>query len=351
MLSTVYAAVARRRRRYYATHPHLQRALSRPVISIGNLAVGGRAKTPLAALVATRLRDLGERPAILSRGYARRDAADGVVVVSDPRGIRADLDRAGDEPLMLARQLEGVAVLASSSRYLAGRLAEHHFGCTVHVLDDGFQHFSLRRDADIVVVDREDIDQPVTLPAGRLREPIDAAAWADAVMALDDANVESVAAMRPFESLRAAPSHVEGRQAQGGPARPVWRARRRQGPAWLAEPMGAPIAPSSGPVLAVAGIARPASFFRDLRAAGWTIARELPYRDHHPYSRRDVATIFDAARASGAGVVVTTEKDLVRLLPFRPFPLPVACVPLTVEIDPAPTFDAWLATILEEARR
>jgi tetraacyldisaccharide 4'-kinase len=81
MLSTVYAAVARRRRRYYATHPHLQRALSRPVISIGNLAVGGRAKTPLAALVATRLRDLGERPAILSRGYARRDAADGVVVV------------------------------------------------------------------------------------------------------------------------------------------------------------------------------------------------------------------------------------------------------------------------------
>jgi len=115
--------------------------------------------------------------------------------------------------------------------------------------------------------------------------------------------------------------------------------------------MGAPIVPSSGPVLAVAGIARPASFFRDLRAAGWTIARELPYRDHHPYSRRDVATIFDAARASGAGVVVTTEKDLVRLLPFRPFPLPVACVPLTVEIDPAPTFDAWLATIIEEARR
>ena len=135
MISAVYAAVARGRRQYYARHPHLQRSLSRPVISIGNLAVGGRAKTPLAALVAARLRDMGERPAILSRGYARRDAADGVVVVRDLRGMRADLDRAGDEPLMLARQLDGVAVLVSSSRYLAGRLAEHHFAATVHVPD------------------------------------------------------------------------------------------------------------------------------------------------------------------------------------------------------------------------
>ena len=116
MISSVYAAVARGRRQYYARHPHLQRSLSRPVISIGNLAVGGRAKTPLAALVAARLRDMGERPAILSRGYARKNVADGVVVVRDPRGMRADLDRAGDEPLMLARQLDGVAVLVSSSR-------------------------------------------------------------------------------------------------------------------------------------------------------------------------------------------------------------------------------------------
>src|ERR687890_667778 len=110
MLSTVYAAAARRRRRYYAIRPHLRRMLSGPVISIGNIAVGGRAKTPLVALVARRLRDMGERPAILSRGYGRRDVADGVVVVRDPWGIRADIDRAGDEPLMLARNLDGMSV-------------------------------------------------------------------------------------------------------------------------------------------------------------------------------------------------------------------------------------------------
>src|SRR5260221_1959004 len=197
MISTVYAAVARRRRRYYAIRPHLQRALTQPVISIGNLAVGGRAKTPMAALVAARLRDLGERPAILSRGYARRDAPDGVVVVRDPGGIRADLDRAGDEPLMLARQLDGVAVLVSSSRYLAGRLAEGYFGCTAPGLADGFQHFALRRDADILVIDREDLERPDTLPTGRLPEPIDAAAAADAFVALDGARVEGLAAGRP----------------------------------------------------------------------------------------------------------------------------------------------------------
>jgi tetraacyldisaccharide 4'-kinase len=327
MFSTVYAAVARRRRRYYATHPHLRRALSQPVISIGNLAVGGRAKTPLAALIAARLRDLGERPAVLSRGYGRRDAADGVVVVRDPRGIRADLDRAGDEPLMLARQLDGVAVLASGSRYLAGRLAEHHFGCTVHVLDDGFQHFALHRDADILVVDREDLERPDTLPSGRLREPIDAASAADAIVALDDVPVEALA---------------EGR--------PVWRARRQQGVARLAAPAGTPVTPSAGPVVAVAGIAHPAGFFRDLRAAGWTIARELAYRDHHPYTAGDLTRIDGAARASGARLILTTEKDLVRLLPFRPFAVPVAWVPMTLEIDRPGALDEWLRQTCRGAR-
>jgi tetraacyldisaccharide 4'-kinase len=329
MISTVYAAAARYRRRYYAIHPELRRKLSRPVISIGNLAVGGRAKTPLAALVAARLRDLGERPAILSRGYARRDAPDGVVVVRDAGGIRADLDRAGDEPLMLARRLDGVAVLVSSSRYLAGHLAEHHFGCTVHVLDDGFQHFDLRRDADILVVAREDLEQPETLPAGRLREPIDAAAAADAIVVLDD----GIGA------------------ALGGNGRPVWRGRRRHGSARLADAAATPVTPSEGPVVAVAGIAQPSAFFGDLRAAGWTIVRELPFRDHHRYTAADLERIAGAARDAGARLIVTTEKDLVRLLPFRPFAVPVACVPMTLQVEPPGALDAWLVSTLKGARQ
>src|SRR6185436_17955262 len=261
LIASLYAAGARARRRYYASRPHLPRRLSRPVISIGNLAAGGRAKTPLAALVATRLRAMGERPAILSRGYGRRDAADGVVVVRDPAGIRADLDRAGDEPLMLARQLDGVAVLASSSRYLAGRLAEHHFGCTVHVLDDGFQHFDLHRDANILVLARVDLERPLTLPSGRLREPLDAAAAADAIVWLDD-----VPSADPVLDLDDAEFDVEA-------GRPVWHARRRQECVRFADGAGTPLAPSGGPIVALAGIAHPAGFFADLERAGWTIAR------------------------------------------------------------------------------
>jgi tetraacyldisaccharide 4'-kinase len=290
--------------------------LERPVISIGNLAAGGRAKTPLAALVASMLREAGERPAILSRGYARRRPEDGVVVVRDAAGIRADLDRSGDEPLMLARQLDGVAVLAASNRFLAGRLAECRLGCTVHVLDDGFQHFDLRRDADLVVVAQEDLDRPVTLPSGRLREPLDAASAADAFLALDGASLDRLAGHRP-----------------------VWRARRE---------IGAPAA--SEPVLAAAGIASPASFFAALRAKGWHVAADAPFRDHHRYSAADAARLVDRARAAGARRIVTTEKDLVRLLPYRPFAMPIDAVPMTVAIDDRASFDAWLLSRVRGAR-
>lgn len=285
------------------------------MISIGNLAVGGRAKTPMAALVAERLRARGERPSILSRGYARRDAADGVVVVRDPNGIRADLDRAGDEPLMLARRLDGVAVLAASSRYLAGRLAEHHFGSTVHVLDDGFQHFDLHRDADLVLVAAEDLANAGTLPGGRLREPIDAASAADAFVGLDGANVARLAGERP-----------------------VWSGRRM-----LTEV-------PRGPALALAGIANPQGFFEAVRAAGCTVAGEMQFADHHPYSREDLRRLSDRAQSAGAVMVVTTEKDFVRLLPFRPFPVPIVAAAMSLELDDTAAFDAWLAGAIERAR-
>jgi tetraacyldisaccharide 4'-kinase len=286
------------------------------VISIGNLAAGGRAKTPTAAFAAAVLRDAGERPAILSRGYGRRRVEDGVVVVRDAQGLRADLDRSGDEPLMLARALDGIAVLVSSSRYLAGHLAETALGCTVHVLDDGFQHFDLHRDADLVIVAQEDLDRPVTLPAGRLREPLDAAAAADAFIALDGAAVAPIAA-----------------------GKRVWRARRRQG-----------VATTRDPVFAVAGIASPASFFGALRRDGWNVAGESGFRDHYRYEAGEVARIADLARAAGAARVVTTEKDLVRLLPFRPFPLPFEAVPLTLEIEDRASLEAWLLSVVRQAR-
>lgn len=318
MLSTLYAAAVRRRRERFASRPDLRLRLRGPVISVGNLAVGGRGKTPVTAYLAGTLLDMGERPAVLSRGYGRSKPCDDVVVVRDPDGIRADLPRAGDEPLMLARQLPGVSVLTCPDRYLAGRLAEQHLGATVHVLDDGFQHLRLDRDVDLLILGREDVARPKTLPGGRLREPLDTIVAADAILTADDDVVVETA----------------------GDPKPIFRLRRSAPP-----PPG-----DSRPVLALAGIASPDGFFGDLRRAGWQLGATLSFRDHHCYSARDVAAIMSRARGVGASRILTTEKDLVRLLPFRPFALPVEAIPLRVEPVEAQEFRAWIAAALREAR-
>lgn len=288
--------------------------------------MGGSGKTPTVAHLARLLQDAGERPAILTRGYARRRAAEGVTVVSDGERVLADLDGAGDEPLMLARALPGVRVLVCADRHLAGCLAERRLGATVHLLDDGFQHFRLARDLDLVLLGSEEIDRPITLPAGRLREPLDAARQADAIVVPEEGEVD------PCERIAAA-LHAER----------VFRLRRVFEPPRLVDPPNRPVSPAPGTrVLAVAGIARPERFFRSIEAAGWTIAGEVTFPDHHPFTAHDMARIADNAARARAVMVLTTEKDLVRMLPLRPFALPVAWAPMRVVIEPAHEFRAWL---------
>src|SRR5205085_10887183 len=152
-----YGAAAAWRRAWYTAEPRRRRRLDRPVISVGNLRVGGSGKTPIVAYIARLLSAAGERPAILTRGYARRVARDGVTIVSDGTRVVADLDSAGDEPLMLAQGLPAVPVLVGADRYLSGRLAERRLGATVHLLDDGFQHLELAREVDLLLVSEDDL--------------------------------------------------------------------------------------------------------------------------------------------------------------------------------------------------
>ncbi len=318
MIATLYAAAARRRREWYAAHPDARRRLRHPVISVGNIAAGGRGKTPFAAFVARLLIEAGERPAILSRGYARTEPVEGAVVVRDHAGMRADLARSGDEPLMLARQLPGAIVVSSADRFLAGRLAEHHLGATVHILDDGFQHFALDRDVDIVLVRAADL-QALTFPSGRLREPADVLIAADAIVALD-------AFDPPYDHSA------------------FFRASRTTAPA-IFEAGDRP-----NRVLGVAGIADPEPFFADLAAQGFEVAGTRRFRDHHPFSAADVARLFRDAHTAGAHAVITTEKDFVRLLPYRPFALPVGYLPLTMDVEPRDEFRRWLFESIAAAR-
>jgi tetraacyldisaccharide 4'-kinase len=305
-----------------------------PVISVGNLAMGGRGKTPVAIHLARVLIAAGERPAVLSRGYGRRRVEDGAVVVSDGRHLLADLDRSGDEPLLVARVVRGAVVVVCEQRAVARALAECALGATVHVLDDGFQHRAIARAVDLVIVSPRDLTDR-RLPFGRLRQPVRALAAADVIVMdaeqhgdADAPDVTGVAVLRD---------------------KPVFSLRRTLGPAVPLEP-DRPWLAGTGPVLALAGIARPERFAQSLRAAGWSVARTSGYPDHYPYDRRDLTRIADAAREAGASAVVTTEKDAMRLLPLRPLPLPIASVPLDVTIEPAAAFQSWLAGRLAEAR-
>ena len=293
------------------------------VVSVGNIAFGGRGKTPTVAHIARLLVEMGERPAVLSRGYGRRIVEDGVVVVSDGKRLLADVDRAGDEPLMLARDLPGVPVLVCEQRAIAGALARHRFGCTALVLDDGFQHRQMARDVDVVLVAPEDLTGR-RAPFGRLRESPSVLARADALIWTEKTSgvfSEAVATEKTPE---------------------VFFAQRRLAPA--------PVT-SGSRVFVLAGIAGPERFTRAATDAGLIVAGSWTPGDHHRYTAADIARIAREVQASGAAGVLTTSKDAVRLMPLRPLPFAVYEWPLSVTIEPADRFAAWLRDRRDRARQ
>jgi tetraacyldisaccharide 4'-kinase len=345
--------------------------------------MGGRGKTPVVAHLTRLLVEAGHRPAILSRGYKRRRPEDGVVIVSDGVRMCADLDRAGDEPFLLARLVPGAAVLVCDVRATAAAVAEQVLGATVHLLDDGFQHTAMARDLDLVVITPGDLGDR-RLPFGRLRSPVSALARADAVL-IDGAGAAAVA---PALARVIDPAHTElftlhrrltaawwlegggeaGRRGGGETRRLEGGETGRLEGAEAGRLEGAEAGRLGGreagrleggeagrlggdePVIAVAGIAAPERFTRALESAGWRVARTIGFADHHPYGRRDLARITVAAEAAGVRTVLTTEKDAMRLLPLRPLPFRAAAVPLEVTPEPWDRFQDWVRARLAAVR-
>ncbi len=333
LLSRLYDTAAWRRRRWYGRRPEARRRLARPVVSVGGLGAGGSGKTPLVAALARMLVEMGERPAVLSRGYGRADPVEGAAVICDFEGTVGSLAVAGDEPWMLARALDGVAVVVAEDRHLAGRLAETRLGATVHVLDDGFQHLTLARGTDLVLLSAADLDDPRVLPAGRLRERLATARLADALLLVD------------------VPADRRARvEAELQPAR-LFQVRRRSGTVRVRRPGGGGDGLDAGSrVAAVAGIARPGRFFDDLRAAGFDVVHTMAFPDHHRYGRHDAGRIQEQARRARARAIVTTDKDFVRLEPWLPFDPVLATMPLTCTVTPEAPFRAFIAGRLAAER-
>jgi tetraacyldisaccharide 4'-kinase len=321
-LSAVYGQVTRFRRHWYEQHPQLQRRLGLPVVSVGNLVVGGSGKTPVVALLAETLRDAGLTPAIVSRGYKRRDTRRPVVVVSDGRSVLVGTGESGDEPQLLARRLPGVPVVIGANRYDAGMVARDRLGAGVLILDDGFQHLRLARTLDLLLLSRNDLAEGI-LPGGRLREPAEAARRADAVLAHGGAAEAAQLASRVGV-------------ARGFGMRVAYDALR------LVTPFGGPVSQAPRRVVVMAAIARPQRFVAAVRELGYRVEQQITFRDHHWFTAADVERVQQVARDSGADAVLTTEKDAVRLEESAAGDVPFVFLPMDVRIEPADVFTRWL---------
>jgi tetraacyldisaccharide 4'-kinase len=264
-----------------------------PVISVGNIAFGGTGKTPLVAALARALLAAGARPAILTRGYRRRDRQP--VLIRD--GQDAGWERVGDEPALLARALPDVPIAVDPDRVRGAATAVRETGATHLILDDGFQHWRLARDLDIVVVEASD---PFGARKPRREHP-DALARADAIVLNRAANpTEARAAMAVLGAY--APDALFLATALA--ARAVFRAGERQPPEAL----------KGVPVVAMAGIASPEGFVNTLGDIGAHVVEIRFFPDHHRYNRREVENVLADADATGA-IVATTGKDAVKLPP------------------------------------
>jgi tetraacyldisaccharide 4'-kinase len=305
-LSLLYRAALFFRSAAFSTGLIHSRRLPVPVVSVGNITLGGTGKTPMVLSIAKFYAERGIRPVILSRGYGRNDES-AIEIVSDGDSVLRGAGDAGDEPAMLAARLPGVPVVVGSDRYRAGMLACERFHAGMALLDDGFQHRRVHRDLNILLVDALDPFGNCRLfPAGILREPLRALRRSDAVVITNADRVESLAGLTreigrhtgaPILTARYTPSVLV--DLASGETRPNVTLRGAR-------------------VFAFAGVARPESFFSTLRALGARVTSVRSYPDHYRYVRTDLAGLFQAAVDSNAVMIVTTEKDAVRLKDMAP---------------------------------
>ena len=314
------------------------RRLSRPVISVGNLTVGGTGKTPLVACVARILLRRGWKPSILTRGYGRRSNRD-MIVVAPGTGRTANAQEIGDEPALLARILPEVPLVLCADRFRAGETAEERFKANVHILDDGFQYLALARDVDLLALD---VTRPISdrqlLPAGRQREPLSALGRAQIVVLtrIDSANPEPLGEL--VHSLH--------------PSAQIFRSRTNL-LGWTDALSGEPVSIEETrrhKVAAFCAIGNPRAFFADLCRWGFDLVAEDAFPDHHVYTGGEIQRLVARARSSGAVALLTTQKDGVKFSPNWTSQLPIFAGAIEAQILETEDFESTLLSFLIRTR-
>lgn len=285
ILSTLYGYGVAYRNKQFDNGSKALVHTTAPVISVGNISVGGTGKTPTVQMLVRLLKHQGRRPAIVMRGYKRKSR--GIVVVHDGQQMQASVKDAGDEAALHAHVLDVPVVVgeykADAAVYCAGNI-----DCDVIVVDDGFQHRTLYRDIDVVLIDRQTIDKGWLLPRGRLREPLSSITRADVVLLHADVARDEVAEYCSPNTI------VAGVQLD------------TQCPDLAGEK-----------VFCLSAIANPERFIATAEKCGASVGDSKSFADHYWYSQADIARILEKA-ALGGMTVVTTEKDAVKLNEFMP---------------------------------
>jgi tetraacyldisaccharide 4'-kinase len=337
-LSVAYRAALALRETAYRWRLLRTGRLPCPVVSVGNLTLGGSGKTPTVELVVRTLQEMGAAPAVVSRGYGRTTR--GVQVVADRDGVHVAAHAAGDEPLLLAERLPGVPVVVGENRYEAGRVAVERCGATALVLDDGFQHRTLAKDLEIVVVQgRAPWGNARVFPRGMLREPLSALARAHVVVVTNPAGGEAMQAV----------TATVGRFNRSAP---VLSARYRlQDAIETRSGRRVPIAELAGRrLVGFAGLGSPEGFADTLDAAAVRRVGFVEFPDHHWFTPRDLDELARDARAAGAQGLITTEKDWVRVRDLPRLALPLWVLPVRLVIESGlETWQRKLADVLAPA--
>lgn len=336
--SPLYSCIMANRSRLYRNGFIKQHKLDVPVISVGNLILGGTGKTPLVHYIARLLSQHGKKPAILSRGYKGTATAE-INVVSNRTHILLDAVKAGDEPRLLAEKLPGIPVLTGKKRFATGRFAIDSLAADSLILDDGFQHMAIKRDMDLVLFSGHKLlGNGQVLPGGELREPLSSLKRADAFI-ITGADTPHAAKVTEFISFL----------KNSFPGKPVFNGfyvaeeslprvfNRKNDTISLA-------AAKNLPVYGFCGIAQPESFKQTVQASQLNLVGFHSFQDHHVYSAANITALWKSAIKSGARAMITTEKDLVKLRDLYIQDLPLLALPLQLKMEHE--FDRYLLDMI-----
>ncbi len=298
--SKVFACVSSLRNWGYEESIFSVRKMKVPIVSIGNLSLGGTGKTQIVIWCAARLKERGLRTVILSRGYGRKNSREDIKIVSDEKGIIAGEDESGDEPALMARQLPGTPIIVGADRAHAAQIAMERFSPQVFLLDDGFQRRSLARDLDVLCLDEKMLDAPRIFPDGFLREPI--RSFSRAQFALIKTQNEELYAAKFREIFKFYPTLPSA----------VFTYRTDNLLDHVTGSMVQISALAKRPVYAFSGIANPRDFERILKDSGADLIALKIFPDHHRFTLAELDRMVTEARERNA-LMVTTEKDRMRI--------------------------------------